>query len=147
MCLQETKRQSFDLQFIRKFCPQNFDSFHFLPSTGASGGILVVWQGNLFKVDLAFQNEFAVSINFTSKLNEANWILQQFMPLAPTKEKEISPTGSKTFNCLMTWIGLWLEISISSEDLKTETRRELMSGRCFYSMRPSVFLIWWKSPC
>jgi exonuclease III len=40
-CLQETKRSSFDLPFIRKFAPKRFDKFDYCPSEGASGGILV----------------------------------------------------------------------------------------------------------
>ena len=40
-CLQETKRENFDISFLRKFSPNCFDCFDFLPSVGASGGILV----------------------------------------------------------------------------------------------------------
>lgn len=40
-CLQETKREQFDLRYIRKFAPNKFDSFDYVPSEGASGGILV----------------------------------------------------------------------------------------------------------
>jgi hypothetical protein len=38
-CIQETKKASFDLHFIRKFAPKKFDKFDFCPSEGASGGI------------------------------------------------------------------------------------------------------------
>jgi exonuclease III len=41
-CIQETKKDHFDLSDIRKFAPKRFDSFAFAPSSGASGGILVV---------------------------------------------------------------------------------------------------------
>lgn len=41
-CIQETKKDHFDLSDIRKFAPKRFDSFAFAPSCGASGGILVV---------------------------------------------------------------------------------------------------------
>jgi exonuclease III len=40
-CLQETKRENFDLSFIRNFAPKRFDKFDFCPSNGASRGILV----------------------------------------------------------------------------------------------------------
>ena len=36
VCLQETKKENFDLQFIKNFCPSQFDSFEYLPSVGAS---------------------------------------------------------------------------------------------------------------
>jgi exonuclease III len=38
ICLQETKREHFDLQFIQKFRPKKFTKFLFVPSVGASGG-------------------------------------------------------------------------------------------------------------
>ena len=41
ICLQETIKDSFDSDFIKKLYPLNFDSFEFLPSVSASGGILV----------------------------------------------------------------------------------------------------------
>ena len=41
LCLQETKRHLFDQSYLRNFCPQSFNDFHFLPSNGASRGILV----------------------------------------------------------------------------------------------------------
>ena len=43
--LQETKREHFDLQFIKKFCPVGFDSFKFLPLLGHLEGYLQL--GNL----------------------------------------------------------------------------------------------------
>ena len=42
VCLQETKRQSFDAPFIRNFAPRWLDSFDYIPSNGSSGGILVL---------------------------------------------------------------------------------------------------------
>jgi len=31
ICIQETKRENFDIFYIKKFCPRNFDQFAFLP--------------------------------------------------------------------------------------------------------------------
>jgi hypothetical protein len=45
ICIQETKRDLFDLSYIRNFCPSPFDSFEYLPPLGASGGIITF--GNL----------------------------------------------------------------------------------------------------
>ena len=47
-CFQETKKEHFELAFIRNFAPRKFDKFVFAPSVGASGGIIVGWNGNLF---------------------------------------------------------------------------------------------------
>jgi len=40
-CLQETKKESFDIPFLREICPPSFDAFDFLPSMGALRGILI----------------------------------------------------------------------------------------------------------
>lgn len=48
ICLQETKRDAFDHFYIKKFCPRNLDKFVWSPSDGASGGLLTVWNSNVF---------------------------------------------------------------------------------------------------
>ena len=40
-CFQETKKENFDLAFVKKFAPRKFDQFIFSPSVGALGGIIV----------------------------------------------------------------------------------------------------------
>lgn len=47
-CLQETKRNDFDTQYIKKFAPKRFDRFDFIPWVGSSGGILVAWISTVF---------------------------------------------------------------------------------------------------
>lgn len=42
ICLQETKRTSFDLSYVKTFCPRRFDKFEYVPSRGASGGLITV---------------------------------------------------------------------------------------------------------
>jgi hypothetical protein len=73
--IQETKRSEFDLSYIRKFCPRSFDAFCFLPSVGASGGILVAWKSSIFSGIEVFQNSFAISVEFSSLHNSDSWIL------------------------------------------------------------------------
>jgi exonuclease III len=75
LCLQETKRASFDEHYIRKFCPRSLDDFVFLPSTGNSGGSLIVWNSSKFSGHLSFQNEYAQSVEFTCKLSGEVWFL------------------------------------------------------------------------
>ena len=48
ICLQETKMQHIDMQFLRKFTPRRFDKYDFIPSSGASGGILCIWNSAVF---------------------------------------------------------------------------------------------------
>jgi exonuclease III len=75
ICLQETKRQFFDVQFIKKFCPSSFAAFEFLPSVGTSGGIITIWKSSHFSGSLAFSNEYAISIEFLSKHDQSAWLL------------------------------------------------------------------------
>ena len=70
LCLQETKKASFDMQSLKNICPASFDNFVCLPSVGASGGMLVAWKGVFFEGTLVFQNEFAMSLEFKSLHNE-----------------------------------------------------------------------------
>jgi len=48
VCLQETKKQSFDLMFIKKICTPSFDAFEYIPSLGASGRSIVISKSSLF---------------------------------------------------------------------------------------------------
>ena len=41
ICLQETKRESFDSSYLRKFFPRRINKFDYLPSVGASEGLLI----------------------------------------------------------------------------------------------------------
>lgn len=75
LCLQETKRENFDLAYINKFCPRRFNKFEFLPSIGASGGILIAWNEGLFKGELLFSNKFSLSVKFTCNSSAHTWIL------------------------------------------------------------------------
>jgi exonuclease III len=70
ICLQETKKQSFDLLFIKKICPSSFDAFEFIPSDGASGGTIVIWKSNLFIGTKIFENDYCMSMEFISKFND-----------------------------------------------------------------------------
>ena len=42
VCLQETKIRSVEMPLIRKFAPRRFDKYDFIPSVGASRGILIL---------------------------------------------------------------------------------------------------------
>jgi hypothetical protein len=43
-----------------------FNKFEFLPSDGASGGLLTIWNGNQFSGELVDLNSFAITIKLTS---------------------------------------------------------------------------------
>jgi exonuclease III len=58
VCLQETKRESFNSSYLRKFCPRFLNLFEFAPSVGASGGLIIIWNGNLFSSTLVSSNSW-----------------------------------------------------------------------------------------
>jgi len=74
VCLQETKKENFDLQFIKNLCPGQFDSFEYLPLVGASGGIITIWKSYLFNGHMVFSNDFSIS-ELTSKHDDSTWLL------------------------------------------------------------------------
>jgi len=75
ICIQETKRDSFDTPFVRKFAPRRFDNFDFIPSIGASGGILVMWNSSHFTGVVLERKQYALTIQFTSVHNLDSWKL------------------------------------------------------------------------
>ena len=75
VCLQETKRDHFDIPFLRKFLPRRFDKFDFVPSIGALGGILVAWISNHFVGSILEKRQYGLTINFTSVVNLVTWKL------------------------------------------------------------------------
>ena len=74
-CFQETKKEHFEPAFIRNFAPRKFDKFVFAPSVGASGGIIVGWNGNLFDGSIIEVHPFAISLCFSSRVDLHFWKL------------------------------------------------------------------------
>ena len=60
------KRESFDMAYIRKFAPRRLDKYDFVPSTGLSGGILVLWASAVFDGLVIEKCSFAITLSFTS---------------------------------------------------------------------------------
>ena len=75
ICLQETKCPSIDTNFIRSWFPRRFDQFAYIPSVGASGGLITVWNSSIFEGTLLDSQQFGMLVKFTSKLNAEVWTL------------------------------------------------------------------------
>lgn len=75
ICIQETKREAIDSSYLRNSCPKRLNKFEILPSVGASGGLLIAWNEQIFKGQLYHINEFSLTIHFTSSHNGEQWIL------------------------------------------------------------------------
>lgn len=90
MCLQETKREFFDAQYIKNFCPPRFNHFEILPYVGNSGGSLIAWDGRKFEGSLVFQNSFAQNVEFTCNCSGLSWVLTNIYA-------SCSPEGKMSF--------------------------------------------------
>jgi endonuclease/exonuclease/phosphatase family metal-dependent hydrolase len=75
VCLQETKKEDIDMSFIKSFAPRRLDKFAFVPSDGASGGLLIIWANNLFTGQVILQESFGLAIEFHSNLSSDNFTL------------------------------------------------------------------------
>jgi hypothetical protein len=74
------------MDYLRKFCPKKFDKFEFLPSVGASGGIIIIWNGSLFTREFSFSNEFSISVKLTCNISNDSWILTNiYVPCQPER--------------------------------------------------------------
>jgi exonuclease III len=60
VCFQETKQESFDSSFIKNFAPKRFDKYAFVPSEGASGGLLTLWISSQFSGQLLLEESFGL---------------------------------------------------------------------------------------
>lgn len=75
LCLQETKRAHFDKAFIRNFALRRFDSFDYIPSEGALGGLLLLWNSSIFSATIIDKHHFAIMATFCSVHNSNTWNL------------------------------------------------------------------------
>ena len=75
ICLQETKMASFDNAFIKSCCPRRYDKFAFVPSRGASGGLVTIWNSSIFHADIVSSDDFAQVINLKSMQSAHRWTL------------------------------------------------------------------------
>jgi hypothetical protein len=132
ICLQETKMQFVDMQSIRKFAPRWFDKFDFVPSIGASSGIIVIWNGAYFLGVTIDKLPFGITICFTSTFNLSAWKMttvygpchdpecQTWVPMAPHRPgSQPSPIGGPDLpedppTCLWTLP----DLTCGSEDMK-----------------------------
>ena len=89
ICLQEIKKDQFDYRYLENFYPKRINCFDFLPLVGASGGLLIAWNGSLFQGETLFQNDFSISIKFISKLTGDSWILTNIYGPCQGDTKEV----------------------------------------------------------
>jgi hypothetical protein len=64
---------------IKNFCHGKFNKFAFTPSIGNSGGIITVWNGNIFDGVVISQNLFQITVEFKCKMSEKNLEFDQHL--------------------------------------------------------------------
>jgi hypothetical protein len=104
-CLQETKKETCDLVFLRNICMLVFDCFEFIPSIGASGGLITAWKSRSFSGELIFSNLYGLSVSLTSTVSDDNWIVTNLYGPCTPEGKKTSLIGSSRLTCLMKWNG------------------------------------------
>jgi exonuclease III len=108
ICIQETKKESFDDSYIRRFYNRSLDKFAFGPSIGASEGFLTIWKGSHFDAEVIEQNSFGHTISFRTKLtNQVWWLTNIYAPCPLTEERNFS-LGSLILKLMMTNYGFSL---------------------------------------
>jgi exonuclease III len=75
ICFQDTKRETFDQTYLRNLCHRRFNIYAYIPSIGNSGGIITIWNGNLFTGTVTSQNSYQITIDFTCNLSGIKWTL------------------------------------------------------------------------
>lgn len=75
LCLQETKRETFDPFYLKRFCPRQLDKFLFFPSTGASSGLITIWNSSILSSSLVQANNYALTVKFDCSLNNSTFHL------------------------------------------------------------------------
>lgn len=64
--------------------PPAFDDFLFVPSVGASGGLLIAWKSAILIGILKMNSGFALAVEFNSKHNDSVWnLMNVYGPCTP----------------------------------------------------------------
>lgn len=106
VCLQETKKEHFDMAFVRKFAPKRFDHFDCVPSVGASGGLLIVSNSSCFVGQVIDKQRFGMTVHFSSVHSSDTWYLTNvYGPcVEPARSEFISWFRSHQFSDDDNWI-------------------------------------------
>ena len=89
LCLQETKKPVIDHAFIKSCCPRRFDQFAFVPSRGASGGILTIWKSSVFSGTVVSNDTHVLVTTFVSTQSSQSWTLANVYGPCAGEERDI----------------------------------------------------------
>jgi exonuclease III len=86
--IQETKMSNIDMTMFKKMAPKRFKQFTFVPSCGASGGILIGWNASIFTGQVLSSSNFQITLGFTSMHNANQWNLTTVYGPCQGQEKQ-----------------------------------------------------------
>lgn len=75
ICLQETKKPTFDHVFIKSSTHDISINLHSYLLGGASGGIATIWNSSIFTATIIASEDFALVTHFQSTQSAQHWIL------------------------------------------------------------------------
>jgi exonuclease III len=87
-CIQETKMSNIDMTMFKKMAPKCFNQFAFVPSCGASRGILMGWNASIFTGQVLSSSNFQITLGFTSMHNANQWNLTTVYGPCQGQEKQ-----------------------------------------------------------
>jgi exonuclease III len=61
ICMQETKRETFDSNYLKILCPRRLNQFIYSHSVGNSGGLITIWNGSAFNGSVVSQSYFQIT--------------------------------------------------------------------------------------
>jgi exonuclease III len=73
LCIQETKRETFDSFYTKKLCHRYLDEFASSPLVVASDGFLTVWNSSVFYGNVVQSNSYAITVKLLCRLDNKNF--------------------------------------------------------------------------
>jgi hypothetical protein len=70
-----SRREHFDQSYPRNFYHMRINNYAYTPSVGNSGGLITIWNGNLFTSTVTSQCHFQITIDFKCNLSGTIWTL------------------------------------------------------------------------
>jgi exonuclease III len=80
VCLQETKMQNISRGTGLAILGVNFEEFLFLPTSGASGGILLAWKRHVQATGHNRMDTYSVSVQFQQSNGQPWWLTGVYGP-------------------------------------------------------------------
>lgn len=75
VCFQESKLEEVDASIVVETCGAAFDSFVALPAEQTRGGVIVAWNGTMFRGVSAHQGRWSITVKLDWILGDRSWFL------------------------------------------------------------------------